>query len=184
MLIIAITGMPGAGKSTAARALESLNLRKVVMGDVIREETIRRGLPTDSKNTGAVMKELRERMGGGAVAELSLRAIKALKEGVVVVDGVRSMAEVEVFRKNANVVQLAIHASPKRRYELLKDRARIDDPPDNASFLARDERELAVGIGDAIALADEVVSNEHTNPGELGSTVKSLAKKWLKSVGK
>lgn len=184
MLIIAITGMPGAGKSTAARALESLKLKKVVMGDVIREETIRRGLPTDSKNTGAVMKELREKMGKGAVAELSLRAIKALKEDVVIVDGVRSIAEVDAFRKSANVVLIAIHASPKRRFELLKERGRSDDPLDNASFLARDERELAVGIGDAIALADEIVSNEHTDPGELGTLVKSLGKRWMKSVGK
>lgn len=184
MLIIAITGMPGAGKSTAARALESLNLRKVVMGDVIREETKRRGLAPDSKNTGAVMKELREKLGEGAVAELTLQSIEALGEDAVIVDGIRSIAEVEIFRRNADVVLLAIHASRKRRFELLKERGRSDDPLNWETFLVRDERELAVGIGRAIALADEIVSNEHTNPDELAKSVKSLATDWMKSVGK
>jgi dephospho-CoA kinase len=160
-----------------------MNLKKVVMGDVIREETKRRGLAPDSKNTGAVMKELREKMGEGAVAELSLRSIKALGE-VVIVDGIRSITEVEVFRRNADVVLLAIHASRKRRFELLKERGRSDDPLDWETFLARDERELAVGIGRAIALADEIVSNEHANPDELAKRVKSLATDWMKSVGK
>ena len=183
MLVIAITGMPGAGKSTAARALESLNLKRIVMGDVIREETRRRALDPDPKNTGNVMKELREKLGEGAVAELSLQAIKALREDVVIVDGIRSVAEVDVFRRNAHVVLLAIHASRKRRFELLKERGRGDDPPDWDTFVARDDRELGVGIGAAIALADEIVSNEHTNPLELGERVKELARDWMKAVG-
>ncbi len=184
MLIIAITGMPGAGKSTAARALEGLKLKRVVMGDVIREETKRRGLSPDSKNTGEVMKELREKLGEGAVAQLCLNSIKQLREDAVIVDGIRSMAEVEVFQKSARVMLLAVHASQKRRFQLLTERGRSDDPLDWASFIARDERELGVGIGKAIALADEVLSNEHTVPEELGRRVVSLAKDWMSLVGK
>ena len=47
MLIIAITGMPGAGKSTVAGALGGVGLRRIAMGDMIREESSRRGLPLD-----------------------------------------------------------------------------------------------------------------------------------------
>jgi dephospho-CoA kinase len=70
MLIIAITGMPGAGKSTVAGALGGVGLRRIAMGDMIREESSRRGLPLDDKNMGAVMQELRaqhpvEARGGG-----------------------------------------------------------------------------------------------------------------------
>ena len=56
--IVAITGMPGAGKSTAAHALAKLGWTRVVMGDVIREETKRRGLEPVAKNSGDVMKLL------------------------------------------------------------------------------------------------------------------------------
>src|SRR5580704_9907549 len=103
MLIVGITGMPGAGKSTTAKALEAHEFKKVVMGDVIREETRRRGLEPDEKNTGRVMLELREKYGPGAVAEVCLPSIKAMKEKVVVVDGVRSFAEVEVFAREGRV---------------------------------------------------------------------------------
>ncbi len=70
--IVAITGMPGAGKSTAAQALAKRGWARVVMGDVIREETRRRGLEPDAKNTGEVMKQLRKERGESAVADLCL----------------------------------------------------------------------------------------------------------------
>ncbi len=57
LIIVAITGMPGAGKSTAVKALEEKGWYKIAMGDVIREETERRGLEPSEQNTGMVMKE-------------------------------------------------------------------------------------------------------------------------------
>src|SRR5208283_1841915 len=108
MLIIAITGMPGAGKSTVARALGGVGLRRIAMGDMIREETSRRSLPLDDKNMGLVMQELRGTYGAGAVAELCLRSIQSKEtEAAVVVDGIRSVAEVEIFRKAGEVKLLA-----------------------------------------------------------------------------
>ncbi|MGD1055676.1 MAG: AAA family ATPase, partial [Nitrososphaerales archaeon] len=169
MYIVAITGMPGAGKSTAAQALAAKGWKRVVMGDVIREETKRRGLAPDSKNTGEVMKQLRKERGEAAVAELCLVAIRKAGSDRVVVDGIRSMSEVETFRKSAKVILIVVHASQQRRFALLKERGRSDDPLSYEMFLKREERELGVGMGDAIALADETVSNEHATPEKLAS---------------
>jgi dephospho-CoA kinase len=91
LLIVAITGMPGAGKSTAAQGLVSLGWKRIVMGDIIREEARRRGLEPDSKNTGEVMKELRASMGDSAVAKLSLKQMEGLGSDRVVVDGISSV---------------------------------------------------------------------------------------------
>jgi dephospho-CoA kinase len=184
MLIIAITGMPGAGKSTVAQALGGFGLRRIAMGDMIREETKRRGLPLDDKNMGSVMQEMREKYGAGAVAELCLRSIKSKEgEAAVVVDGIRSVAEVEIFRKAGDVKLLAVLASPKRRFEFLTSRGRTDAPPNLESFKARDERELSIGIGDAIALADEAIVNERITPDELADAALSIAAGWMKPVG-
>src|SRR5437870_2611737 len=131
MLIVAITGMPGAGKSTAAKALENFGMKRVVMGDVIREETKRRGLVADEKNTGEVMKDLRKKYGEGAVAELSLNSIGKAKPELLVVDGIRSLTEIEAFGRAGRVLLLAIHASRERRFSLLKERGRSDDPITN-----------------------------------------------------
>jgi dephospho-CoA kinase len=179
--IVAITGMPGAGKSTAAKALVNAGWKRVVMGDVIRAETERRGLEPNSKNTGAVMKDLRREGGEAAVAELCLRTIEASGADDVVVDGIRSLAEVETFRKKATVLLVAVDASPMRRFELLKERGRSDDPLTKEMFEERDLRELGVGIGEAIALADETISNEHGSAVRLEAEMKELVDRWEKN---
>jgi dephospho-CoA kinase len=180
--IVAVTGMPGAGKSTASEALVEHGWQRVVMGDVIRKETKRRGLHPDAKNTGEVMRSLREERGESAVADLCLEEIRSSGSGKVVIDGIRSMAEVETFRKKAKVILVAVQASPERRFELLKERGRSDDPISRDAFNKRDERELEVGIGDAIAMADEVISNERSSPAKLAASMVELVDRWMKQV--
>jgi len=179
LLIVAITGMPGAGKSTAADGLVKNGWKRIVMGDVIREETRRRGLEPDSKNTGEVMKKLRAEKGEAAVAELCMEKMQESGSERIVVDGIRSMSEVETFRKSARVLLIAVQASRGRRYSLLKERGRRDDPHSQEMFLKREERELGVGIGTAIALADEVVLNERTSPQKLASEIVEVVDRWL-----
>ena len=183
MLIVAITGMPGAGKSTAAKALEARGFKRIVMGDVIREEVRKRGLEPDEKNTAKVMLELREKYGPGAVAEVCLPSLKAVKEEVVVVDGLRSFAEVGVFAREGRVKLLAVHASRDRRFKLLTERGRSDAPATRAGFDERDKRELSVGVGNAVALADESLSNERSTPEELGRRAVELVEWWVSTSG-
>ncbi len=183
MRLVAITGMPGAGKSTAAKALEARGFKRIVMGDVIREETRRRGLEPDEKNTGKVMLELREKYGPGAVAEVCLLTLRTMKDEVVIIDGIRSYAEVEVFARVGEVKLVAIHASRDRRFKLLTERARSDAPASRASFDERDKRELSIGVGNAVALVDESISNEHATPEELGKRVVELVESWVGSAG-
>jgi len=175
--------MPGAGKSTAAQALVAKGWSGVVMGDVIREETKRRGLVPDESNTGEVMRELRKKYGEAAVAELCMQTIEGSGMENVVVDGIRSMAEAETFQKAAEMLLITVHASRARRFALLRDRGRSDDPLTFETFLKRDQRELEVGIGSAIALADEVISNERSSPEALTRTVVELVQKWVSSLG-
>jgi dephospho-CoA kinase len=177
--IVAITGMPGAGKSTAAQALVKEGWRRVVMGDVIRAETKRRGFEADARSTGEVMRLLRKERGESAVADLCLEEIARAGAQKVVVDGIRSLAEVEAFRKKATVMLIAVDASPARRFELLKERGRRDDPLTREMFEERDLRELGVGIGEAIALADETISNERSSAGKLEAEMVKAVERWM-----
>lgn len=173
--------MPGAGKSTASMGLVASGWERVVMGDVVREETRRRGLEPNARNTGEVMKDLRRSMGEAAVAKLSLERVSQAGAEKVVVDGIRSVAEVDEFRKAGRTLLIVVHASPRRRFELLKERGRSDDPLSVDMFLERDRRELGVGIGSAIALADEVVSNERNTPRGLSEDTMAAVNRWLKA---
>lgn len=174
--------MPGAGKSTAAEAIATLGFAIVNMGDVIRKETQKRGLPLTEESIGSVMLELRQRKGPGAVAELCFSKIESSGSSLVVIDGARSVDEVEVFRRLSDVKVLAVHASPRKRYDYLMRRGRTDAPLTWQSLVARDDRELRVGLGKIIALSDEVISNNDVTIRELRSRAKNTAKKWMKRL--
>lgn len=182
LLIVAVTGMPGAGKSTATSALVKSGWKLVVMGDVIRAETRRRGLEPNAKNTGEVMRSLREERGPAAVADLCMETLARDGTERAVVDGIRSMAEVQAFRKKAKVLLIAIDASPSRRFKLLKARGRSDDPLSYDMFSVRDRRELDVGIGESIAMADETISNQRKTPLTLAEEMEEIVTRWAEDV--
>ncbi|MFQ6010725.1 MAG: AAA family ATPase [Nitrososphaerales archaeon] len=159
--LLLITGMPGAGKSTAAMETRELGFDVVVMGDIIREETASRGFSITDLNCGRVMKEIREEMGPSVIARLSIPKIQASQKSLIAIDGVRSKSEVDEFRAAFPSTRLlAILASQDRRYDLITKRSREDRPSDRTVFNARDERELKVGVGELIPEAEEVILNE------------------------
>jgi len=158
--VIAIVGMPGAGKGFVSQPARSQGIPVLVCGDVIREETKRRGLPLTPDNMGRVMLAIRREEGPAVVAERLVPKIASSRSTVAVVEGVRSMAEVDAFGRDYAVTIVAVHASPKTRCERLITRARSDDPKSWEEFVERDSRELRVGIGNVIALAGQMLVNE------------------------
>lgn len=161
--ILGIVGMPGSGKSVAADVGKTLGFTIVVMGDAVRKETARRGLKLTPENLGRVMIEMREEEGAAVVAKRSITEFEVGSGGRIIIEGVRSLAEVEEFRKHFPTFKLlSIHTSPKTRFRRIYKRGRSDDSMDRHAFTVRDERELMVGLGSAIAMADHVITNEGT----------------------
>jgi dephospho-CoA kinase len=107
------------------------------------------------------MLELRENEGPDAVAKRCLADIKKGKTPAVV-EGVRNPEELDYFKGSADIVLIAVHASPATRFNRLMKRGRPDDPKDLATFRERDLRELKVGLGSVIAQADKMFLNEGT----------------------
>jgi len=156
-----ITGMPGAGKSIISEIARRMGVPVYTLGDFIRREAVKRNLALTDEELGRLAVKLREEMGKGAVAILAVKEFA--KEGVDIclIDGVRSLEEVRVFREYFNeVVIIAVHASPKTRFTRLARRGRPDDPKTWDEFVRRDYRELGFGIGNVIALADVMLVNE------------------------
>lgn len=165
MKIVGFVGMPGSGKSAAADVARELKIPVVVMGDVIREEAARRGLPPTDKNLGTVGSDLRKKEGPAAIAARCLEMIRDRAAGApaVVVEGIRSGAEVDLFRKSSSGFQLIeVHVPDDLRLARIASRGRSDDA--NESDLARavadrDARELSWGMGEAIRAADLRIEN-------------------------
>jgi len=160
--VIAILGMPGAGKGVASEAAKQLGLEVLVLGDVIREETERRGLEPTPENVGRVMLQIRKDGGPAVVVKRLVPKIEETKSQTFVVEGIRSEAEIRELRSQFDVVTLGIHASPKTRFQRLLARGRSDDPKTWDTFYERDSRELNVGLCRVIALADILLLNEGT----------------------
>lgn len=177
-LIICLTGMPGAGKSTIADGLKAKGYEVFNMGDAVRVEAKRREVEPTGSNLGKIMLELREKNGPDAVAQLVEPKINQSTSAVIVIDGIRSNAEIEFFKKFANLKILSIHASTDTRFGFLTKRGRSDDPKDMDKFSQRDDRELGVGISTSIALADETISNNNLTIDELITTAVNIIEKW------
>jgi dephospho-CoA kinase len=158
--VIAVVGMPGAGKAVVSRVAQARAIPVLVCGDVVREEAERRGLPPTPQNLGSLMLQIRRDEGDGVIAERLAPKIVSSTCEVVIVEGVRSNAEVESLKRIHAVTIVAVHASPRTRYERLRARGRSDDPKSWEEFVDRDTRELGVGIGNVIALADKMLVNE------------------------
>lgn len=182
--VIGVAGMPGAGKATVREIAKRMGYSIVVMGDVIRREAKRRRLQPTPENLGMIMLKLRREKGPNAVANRCIPRIENSGRNVVVIDGIRSLHEVNEFRKHfPNLTLIAIHSSPETRFQRLFHRQRSDDPNGWDTFLERDLRELGVGLGEAIATADYMIVNEGTK-GEFRRKVRKAledaTKKWTK----
>lgn len=179
-IIVCLTGMPGAGKSTIADGLKARNFEIINMGDAVRAEAKRRNIEPNGVNLGKLMLELREKNGQGAVAELIKDQIQNSKSNVVVIDGIRSNEEITVLRKIATVKLLAIDASADTRFKFLSDRGRSDDPTNREEFNKRDSREIGVGINESITFADETITNNDLTKQELIDSAHNIIKNWAK----
>ena len=157
---ILITGMPGSGKTTLAEYFKDSGYNVVTMGDVVRETAFNMGIEPSRANLGRIAEELRIRQGKEAIARICVEKIASKGLERVVIDGIRSLDEVEVFSENKDTVLIAVHASPKTRFLRLSTRGRSDDAAEKEVFRQRDIRELGLGLGNAIAMADQILINE------------------------
>ncbi len=163
MRVIAFIGYPLSGKSTAAEVARELGVPVIVMGDVVREEALRRGVELTDENLGKIASELREKEGMDAIAKRCIPRIReALREkGVVVVDGIRGIAEIRRFKQafGDDFVLIAIECPMDVRLERAKQRRRSDDVTTIEELRRRDEREKSWGMKDAFEMADFTVEN-------------------------
>ncbi|MBO0888008.1 AAA family ATPase [Candidatus Bathyarchaeota archaeon] len=178
--VLVIVGMPGAGKSLASRTIEDLGIPVFVSGDIIRAEARKKRLKPTRKNLGELMLKIRNVEGMGAVAKRLIPLVNETRGKAVVYEGARSIEEVEELKRRFNVLTIAIHASAKSRFKRLQRRRRSDRPRGWSDFAERDNRELSVGIGKLIALADRTIENEDTKE-DLKRRTRSLLRAILQT---
>ena len=179
-LVVCLTGMPGAGKSTIVSKLKEENYETFSLGDGVRAEAKRQNLEPTGENLGKLMLELRQKNGPGAIAELIKESIQKSNHEIIIIDGIRSIHEINVLKETGNLKLLAVEASSETRFNFLTQRQRLDDPLTREKFEERDNREISVGLQEIIKLADETIENNNVTIDELVNSAIEIFQNWIK----
>lgn len=160
MKVLVLTGMPGSGKSEAVKVAEEMGIPVHRMGDLVREMVMAKGFEVNRSNLASVGNSERKKLGADIWARRTVRTIS--RAPIVVIDGTRSLAEVDYFKKELgeSLLVLAVHVAPRTRWLRIGQRGREDDPHSFEELKERDAQELAWGLGEVIATADLMLLND------------------------
>jgi len=164
MVLVALVGMPGAGKSIAADFFVSKKFAMVYFGGIVLDETKKRGLELNEPNERRVREELRQLHGMAAMAFLSTPKIRGLleKKQDVVIDDLYSWSELVTLKQEfEEIITIAIFASPETRYARMAKRK--ERHLTREQCISRDRAEIEnLEKGGPIAMADYTIINEGT----------------------
>lgn len=162
--IIALVGLPGAGKSQACNFFKQKNIPVIRFGEITDVALKQKGLPSTEEHEKAFRENLRHEFGMAAFAvKNEARIREALKTAdIVVLDGLRSWEEyVYLKEKFTNLHLLAVYASPGIRHKRLKERSVRSFSIEEAK--SRDIAEVEnLHIAPTIAMSDHLIKNETT----------------------
>lgn len=175
-MIICITGLPAAGKSSVGMVLKEEGFRVYELGDMIRRMMKEHGIELTPESDKKFIVSMRKRYGKFVFVERFAKKVNIGKASNIAIVGVRSRPELEYLKRQAkNVVTIAILAPSRLRFERMKERKRPDAQRTYAEFLKRDRREIRFGLWGAIDGADYVIAGTGTIP-QLRNEVERILK--------
>ena len=163
-IVVGVTGLPCTGKTEFADTAAEMGFKVIEMGDFVRAHARLLGLEATPNNIGMLADKLREDGGADVVAKMVLpRVLESIKNGnPVVVVGIRSVDEVEVFRREfgKSFVLIGVDAPRRVRFERACQRRRGDDPLTWEEFEEKDMHESTLGTLQAVRNADHMLVND------------------------
>lgn len=167
--VIGITGTFGSGKSTAASFLESLGYEKLTLSLFLELEAQKRhSKKITRKLLQDIGNEWREKYGKGVLAKIAVESIRDSAGKKYVIDGIRNIGEIEVFKKESSFTLIGVIADRKVRFNRLKKIKRREDLTPEL-FFKLDCRDLGLGqkttglqVAFCFSLADYFIENNST----------------------
>ena len=174
--IIAIVGMPGAGKSEAASYLHEKGIPFIRFGQLTDETVKDMGLPLTPQNERVAREKLRNELGMAAYAIKAKPKIKDMLDTahVVALDGLYSWEEYVLLKDEfPELILIHVYAEPSIRYaRLAKRKIR---PLTLEEARVRDVAELEkLNKGGPIAIADYMIENDTGDMTELYHQIDEL----------
>lgn len=162
-IILAIVGLPGAGKTDVTEYLmKKMAWPKVYFGDATFDEMKKLGLEINEANERKTREEIRKNLGMGAYAILNINKVKSfLEDSSVIVESLYSWEEYLEMKKEFgdSFKTLAIFSNPEIRIERLSNRPLR--PLSKEDVISRDYSQIEnLHQAGPIARADFTIINE------------------------
>ncbi|MEK6916410.1 MAG: AAA family ATPase [Nanoarchaeota archaeon] len=176
MVLVAIVGMTGSGKSELTSLFEKEGFLKIRFGDITDEVLKKRDLKVNEKNERYIREKIREENGMAAYAILNEPKIrKAIETSDVILDGLYSWEEYLFLKEKFDqLVVLAVYTQPQVRYKRLNKRKIRPLTTEEAS--SRDKSEIEnLNKAAPIVMADYTILNTES--------LEDLKNKYIKFMG-
>lgn len=162
-MVIAITGMSGAGKSELANFFRQHSLPVIHGGQLIVDAMLARGLSISADNERKFREDMRAKSGSAIFAEMVVPSIKnALRTSkYVIIDSLYSLGEYKMLKSifGREFIVIAVVAPKQLRYQRLEERH--GRPLTRSEAEERDISEVEnIEKGGPIALADYTIVND------------------------
>lgn len=179
-LILGFTGLGATGKSTIASYFSEKYSAGTYRYSAILSDLTNRLYLEGSRDVLIRMSEcVRAEFGEDILAKAIAKDAEADSRRLIIVEGIRRMADIEHLSKLPNFVLVEIFADPKKRFERLAARQEKSDDIGKTfeQFLADDQRSTEVSILDVAKHATEHIDNNGTKE-QLFAGLDALVKKY------
>lgn len=175
-LIIGLTGQIASGKGTVAKYLvERHNASVVKFSDILREILRSLALLESRENIQKISTSVRNLFGEDILARAVAARAGNIKDGIIVVDGVRRLDDIKYLSGDKNFILVAVEADIQRRYERLTKRGENSDDLKKTfeEFVADHNYETELTIKDVEQLA-KIHLNNNGSPDDLYAQLDKL----------
>jgi adenylate kinase family enzyme len=179
MKIFILVGFQLSGKSSHGHKLrEETGIPMIETGHAVYHELKKRNLEVNHENTSKIINSI---LSKDPIAFtkiiLDSEKVKYESSSILILNGVKSPAEIKYVKNKYgkdNVFVLGFHASQKTRFSRVSNADRFtvsgkfhektqedNDLAQWNNFISRDLREINLGIGNALAIANEFILTEN-----------------------
>lgn len=179
-IILGFTGLMASGKGTAAKYYEEKYGAKTYrFSTMLRDLLDRIYLPQSRDNMIKMSEIIRGTYGEDTMARVMAEDVKRAETDVIIVEGIRRMADIEYLFKLPNFILVEIGADIEKRLERIQKRR---ENPDDATktmeqFKKDHERSTEITIPEVASHATEHIDNNGTSE-ELYKQLDNLISKY------
>lgn len=180
-IVLGFVGLIASGKGTAAKYLqEKYSADTFRFSTMLRDLCDRVYLEKSRDNLIKMSEAIRQTFGEDTMSKVISEDAKNAKKDIIVVEGIRRMADIEYLSKLPNFILVEIFAEPTRRWERLTKRG--ENPDDNTKtyeqFLADHNRSAEISTPEVAKHATEHIDNNGSE-GELDRQLDELIEKYV-----